>query len=138
MRRLRAEDPCPCLRGAPYRACCQPLHDGAPAPNPEALMRSRYAAYAGGVCSYILDTTDPAGPHAQAHRGRWLREVRAFCEETEFVGLDVLEHREDGDEGFVTFRARLRQRGRDASFVERSRFVREGGRWLYHDGQPGD
>ena len=44
---------CPCGSGTAYGACCGPLHDGAPAPTAEALMRSRYTAYA-------LDRTDQA------------------------------------------------------------------------------
>ena len=32
---------CPCGSGISYRDCCGPLHQGKPAPTPEALMRSR-------------------------------------------------------------------------------------------------
>ena len=40
--------PCPCGSGTAYGACCGPLHDGAPAATAEALMRSRYTAFAVG------------------------------------------------------------------------------------------
>ncbi|HAU19042.1 MAG TPA: hypothetical protein DCS72_11975, partial [Marinobacter adhaerens] len=36
---------CPCGSGKSYSECCQPLHHGEAASTPEALMRSRYAAF---------------------------------------------------------------------------------------------
>ena len=37
---------CPCGSGLAYEACCGPIIAGAPAATAEALMRSRYSAYA--------------------------------------------------------------------------------------------
>jgi SEC-C motif domain protein len=51
--------PCPCESGRLYSVCCQPYHQGTPAVNAEALMRSRYSAYAFGLAQYILDTWHP-------------------------------------------------------------------------------
>ena len=100
-------------------------------------MRSRFAAYAKGLVEYIADTTDPAGPHFEADRDTWLGSLTTFCRGTSFDGLDILDAPEpQGDEAFVTFRAHLTQRGRDVSFVERSRFRRVDGRWLYTEGEP--
>ena len=100
-------------------------------------MRSRYAAYAKGLVDYILDTTDPSGPQARPDRAAWREEVRAFCAATRFEGLRILGAPEPhGDEGFVTFEAKLSRDGADVSFTERSRFVRVEGRWLYRDGEP--
>lgn len=113
-------------------------------------MRSRYAAYALGLVDYVLDTTDPEGPQASPERRAWAAEVEGFIARTRFVGLEVLGAGSEGDAGssevscerpgpgaagsagWVQFHARLTQAGRDASFVERSAFVRRGGRWLYH------
>ena len=100
-------------------------------------MRSRYAAYALGLVDYVIDTTDPEGPQAQPDRRAWTADVAAFSRGTRFVGLDVLGAGQDADAGWVRFRATLEQGGRDASFTERSAFVRRGGRWLYVSGQPG-
>ena len=44
---------CPCQSGLDYAHCCQPLHQGRPAPSPEALMRSRFSAFALGNTDYI-------------------------------------------------------------------------------------
>jgi hypothetical protein len=40
-------------------------------------------------------------------------------------------------DGTVTFRAHFTDRGRPGRHEERSRFVREGGRWFYLDAEPG-
>ena len=98
-------------------------------------MRSRYSAYAARDVEFILATTHPSGPHHRADAAAWARDVAAFCRDTRFLGLEVLAAVEDGaDVGWVTFRARLTRGERDASFVERSRFERVDGRWLYHSG----
>jgi SEC-C motif-containing protein len=83
-------------------------------------MRSRFAAYALGKVGYIIQTERLAEPSSR-------ESLRRFCEQTEFVGLQILDETEET----VTFRATLLQNGRDASFTERSLFVKERGRWLY-------
>lgn len=127
-------EPCPCHSGQKYKRCCAPFHGGAQPPTPEALMRSRYAAYALGLTGYVLDTTDPLGPQAQPDRAAWAADVAAFSRRTRFEGLEVQGAGQEGDEGWVRFRALLTREGRDASFTERSRFVRRDGRWLYVSG----
>lgn len=50
-------DPCLCGSDKPATDCCTPCHEGtAPAPTAEALMRSRYVAYALGLEPYLLAT----------------------------------------------------------------------------------
>ena len=51
---------CPCGSGDPLDDCCGRYHQGHPAPTAEALMRSRYSAYALGLVDYLRDTTLPA------------------------------------------------------------------------------
>ena len=131
---------CPCRSRRLLKRCCGPVLAGRPAESPEALMRSRYAAYALGRTDYIVATTDPGGPQWQGEPGGdtapWEADIRRFCETTRFVGLRILEAPEPvGDEGTVSFRAELEQGGRDASFAERSRFTRADGRWRYHSGE---
>ena len=120
--------PCPCGHGPDYARCCQPLHEGAPAATAEALMRSRYSAYALGREDYLLASwhasTRPAalGLADQQHPPRWL-------------GLSVKRHESQGDSAVVEFIARLRVGGGSAQRMhEVSRFVREDGRWYYVDG----
>ena len=56
---------CPCGSGLPYAGCCGPLHQGERvAETAEALMRSRYSAFAVGDVAYLVRTWHPAGrPH---------------------------------------------------------------------------
>src|SRR3546814_13039588 len=49
---------CPCGSKYSYAQCCKPLHEGAPAVDAEALMRSRYSAYALSMVSYLLRSWD--------------------------------------------------------------------------------
>ena len=124
---------CRCHSGKQEKRCCGPLHEGKAAPTAEALMRSRYAAYARGLVDYIIATTAP-GPQVQADPEAWRRSIAQFCRQTRFEGLRIVEHVHGEEEAFVTFEATLTQAGRDASFSERSRFVRVEGRWAYHSG----
>jgi len=99
-------------------------------------MRSRYTAYCLDLPDYIIATTHPGGPHWEPDLASWRESIRRFTDATRFEGLEVLEAREDGERGEVTFRARLTQHGADASFTERSTFVQHDGRWRYHSGKP--
>jgi SEC-C motif-containing protein len=100
-------------------------------------MRSRYAAYALGLTDYILATTHPDGPHFQEDRAAWTADVDSFCKHTRFRGLKIVHRETAADRAWVTFHATLEQAGRDASFTEKSLFLKSGGRWTYHSGEPG-
>jgi SEC-C motif-containing protein len=53
----------------------------------------------------------------------------------QWLGLEIKDHRLTGaDSAEVTFVARFRVAGRAVRQHERSRFVFEGGRWWYVDG----
>lgn len=124
--------PCPCRSDEPeitaYADCCQRWHvglaEGVYAPTPEALMRSRYSAYVVGRIDYLLATWHPStGPgELELSPVKW-------------IGLEVRRAEEIGDAGVVEFVARCRVNGRAQRMHEISRFVREGGRWYYIDGQ---
>lgn len=125
---------CPCGTSAPYADCCGRYHAGAQhlmAPTAEALMRSRYSAYVLQLDDYLLATwhpsTRPTEPFHHEPELRWL-------------GLQLLHHEPaDDDHAQVEFVARSKLGGRAHRLRERSRFVREDGRWLYLDAvdQPG-
>jgi SEC-C motif-containing protein len=118
-------DPCPCGSGRPYVACCGPLHDGEPAATAEALMRSRYSAYARGHTDYVFRTWHPrTRPDDLPAPTTWL-------------GLEILRTEAGGPEdntGLVEFVARYRGRHGEERLREASRFERRGGRWVYVDG----
>lgn len=90
-------------------------------------MRSRYSAFVLGLTGYLLETwhpsTRPATLEPDEPGLKWL-------------GLEVRDHRVvDADHAEVEFVARSRLAGRASRLHERSRFVREGGRWYYVDGE---
>ena len=118
---------CPCHSGAKYKKCCRPYHDGNPAPTPEALMRSRYSAYALGKSDYIMRTTHVDSPHRQHDIAAWRASLDAFSRHTQFEGLSIVA----ADTNTVTFHAILSQDGRDTSFIENSVFRQEDGQWRY-------
>ena len=62
---------CRCHSRRAYKRCCEPLHQGRPAATPEALMRSRYTAYAMGLVDYVMDTTAAGSPHRVSDRAAW-------------------------------------------------------------------
>lgn len=124
-----ATDACPCGSGARFAACCGALLAGAqPAATPEALMRSRYCAFVLGDADYLLATwhprTRPAGLDL-ADQPQWQRLQVAGS------GQDA-----DGVQGWVEFAAHFRTAQGAGCLQERSRFLREQGRWFYLDGRP--
>lgn len=133
--RLSANQPCPCGSGRRAKACCGPILDGLAAPTPEALMRSRYTAYATGAAGHLMRTCAPDSPHHGADPIAWRAELQGWCAAVTFDGLTVFEASTDGDRGAVRFHARLHRGTTDLSFSEASRFVRRDGRWLYLDGE---
>ncbi len=117
---------CPCGSGIAYTACCGRFHAGAlhlQAPNAEALMRSRYSAFVLGLHDYLLATWHPSTrPPALEPDPPGLK----------WLGLNVRRHlQHDADHATVEFVARSKLAGRANRLHEVSRFVREGGRWLY-------
>ncbi len=134
--KVRPNAPCPCGSTHKFKKCCRPLLMGAKAPSPEALMRSRYTAYATGNVRYILHTTHPQGPHFRHDVEQWSAEVQAFSQGTSFDGLTVHTTRTVGDQGWVHFEVALTRHGEDQSFAENSAFRRLDGQWLYFSGEP--
>jgi SEC-C motif-containing protein len=94
-------------------------------------MRSRYTAYCEGAVHYLLETTT-----VERRASLLPGALRTYCAGLRGVSLEVLETEGGGPDdrtGTVTFRARLRLRGRPFEQVEKSLFEREGGRWVYVD-----
>lgn len=119
---------CPCGTGLPYAECCGRLHDGtATATTAEQLMRSRYSAFVVGDAGYLLGTWHPSTRPRSLDLDDGVR----------WTGLEVLATAGGGmlaADGTVEFRARYLVDRAPGAQHERSRFVREGGRWSYLDG----
>jgi SEC-C motif-containing protein len=134
MAHMSASAACPCgrvdakKRPVAYADCCGRYVDHfstATAPDAEHLMRSRYSAFVLERADYLLATWHPSTRPASLD----------FDEATKWLGLEVREHKDTGaDTAEVEFVARYRVQGRAVRLHERSRFVREDGRWFYVDG----
>lgn len=141
---------CHCGSQKNYAVCCQPFLTGkAHAQTPEELMRSRYSAFYEGNADYLIRTRH-ASKRDQDDRNR----IEQMMQETEWLGLRVVNHSADVASGVVEFVAFYRERNfsslsnfsplpdfKDERRVvlphqlhERSNFVRENGRWFYVDG----
>jgi len=123
---------CLCGSGQPFESCCGPLLNGEAAPTAEALMRSRYTAYAMGKVDYIAATHAPeaqedfdqAGSEEMSRKVKW---KGLTIEATTGGGPD-------DETGTVTFAARFAAQGQEQMHREISTFRKEDGRWYYVDG----
>ncbi|MGZ4958915.1 MAG: YchJ family protein [Methylomonas sp.] len=120
---------CLCGSGQTYPECCGRYHSGELAPpTAEALMRSRFSAYARRDVDYLLASWDPGKRPATID----------FSKETaEWQKLEIIGTKKGGskdNKGIVDFKAYYTQDGEDYFMHEISRFVKLGPRWLYLDG----
>jgi SEC-C motif-containing protein len=112
-----------------FDACCGPLLAGQrQAATAEALMRSRYTAFARQNVDYL--TTSHEHPEPQRLR----RELALRIDGQQWLKLEIVEAQQGGagDKiGFVTFVATYLEDGQIGELRERSRFRRKNGRWYY-------
>jgi len=97
-------------------------------------MRSRYAAFALGLGPYLVHTLAADHEDLALPRAELIRALSEVRHRQRFMGLRILHEADAGAEGEVMFYARIFEKGVDASFVELSRFVREGIAWRYASG----
>ncbi len=131
---MSAAQVCPCgrvdvrKRPVAYVDCCGRFIDHfntTLAPDAEHLMRSRYSAFVREQASYLLATWHSSTRPASLD----------FDADAKWLGLEVRQHQVAGpDTAAVEFVARYRVQGQAVRLHERSRFVREDGRWFYVDG----
>ncbi|WP_286239665.1 YchJ family protein [Neptuniibacter halophilus] len=124
---------CPCGSQKPFDYCCKPIIEGQkPAPTAEALMRSRYTAFALGAIDYLVDTTAPE------KRGKDDAELLADqVKYTNWVGLTILstEQGQPSDQtGSVEFEAHFETEDQRGVLHEKSNFRKDEGFWVYVDG----
>ena len=119
---------CPCggvPAGAPYESCCAPaLHNQHWPETAEALMRSRYTAFALHDADHLFRTWHPRARPARMHLDR----------QTHWTRLRVLRSEDGGPQdtaGTVEFRAEYRDRAGAGAMHEVARFEKRAGRWFY-------
>ena len=113
--------------------CCGPAIAGyVPAATAEALMRSRYTAYATSAIAYLVATL------AAASRGKLnIPAITKWSRTTVWRSLEIIATERGGisdEDGIVEFVARGVTTGVPFEQRERSRFRRERGVWVYVDG----
>lgn len=124
---------CPCGTGKKFEECCGPIIAGTtPAPTAEALMRSRYSAYAKGEIDFLLSSLHPDGSGDVDRQS-----TKAWSQSAEWHGLEVLSTKAGGENdetGEVEFVAKYSLRDEPQRHHELARFKRHKGQWLYVDG----
>ncbi|AIY00627.1 hypothetical protein ART_1028 [Arthrobacter sp. PAMC 25486] len=122
------ETRCPCQSGEQFQNCCaRYLATETPAPTAEALMRSRFSAFATANEDYLMRTWHPTTRPASLE----------LDPEQQWYLLEILDAHDGGafaTTGTVTFRAHYRSatdRKQRDSFTETSAFTKEGGQWFY-------
>lgn len=122
---------CPCDSGLNYLDCCQPYHQGQPAPNALALMRSRYSAYALALPEYLLATWHPDSRPSSLD----LSEEPAI----KWLGLAIkLASPEQNNKATVEFVARYKVADKAYRLHELSDFIKLNQRWYYLSGKQPD
>jgi SEC-C motif-containing protein len=125
---IRQLSHCPCGNLRPYEDCCGRFHAGDVADNAQKLMRSRYSAYVLRLEAYLLDTWHPSTRPPELH----LEDSNTPY----WIGLEIRSQQQNADTARIEFIARYRRKA--SGPIERqheiSRFVREGERWFYVEG----
>ena len=131
---------CPCggaptairLKGseAAFADCCgRYIEQGQLPPDALHLMRSRYTAFDLEHEAYLLHTWQETNRPGKLE----------FDVSAKWLGLDIKDYAQTGlqegqETAEVEFVARVRVAGKATRLHERSRFVCQGGRWLYVSG----
>lgn len=124
---------CPCGSLRYYADCCEPYITGAQnAPTAEALMRSRYAAYAEHAVDYLMQTCMLEGREKIDRKS-----TQDWSEKSTWLGLKILSVNGGGEgdtEGEVEFEASYEMQGLKELHHENARFKKLDGRWFYDQG----
>tara|TARA_R110001592_G_scaffold237306_8_gene496280 strand:- start:31732 stop:32130 length:399 start_codon:yes stop_codon:yes gene_type:complete len=122
---------CPCGSSENYSKCCQKAHiNQLEAKTAEALMRSRYSAFALGLGDY-LQQSHYSKTRPSKQQGI---ETEQWSKLVSWIKLDVQKSiggKLNDDEGTVQFCAYFLESGQVNTIVENSFFKKENGLWYY-------
>ena len=122
---------CPCGSELAYSGCCAPFHRAErEPPTPEALMRSRFSAFARGEWDYLWRTLHPEHEDRATPKDEMLRAMKRTAASYKYMRLCIL----DAKDARVLFRASVFEKGKDRSFMELSTFAHDGVGWRYLSG----
>lgn len=125
---------CPCGSGKTYENCCRPLIKGTlQAQTPEALMRSRYTAFAKIKVQYLLDTV-----HPDQRKDHDAGSIRKWSKNSLWRGLTIRDTQNGGPddkEGIVEFIAEYIEKDKKKRHHEIARFKKKDDSWYFYDGE---
>eukprot|EP00977_Amphora_coffeiformis_P009578 scaffold2205_cov167-Amphora_coffeaeformis.AAC.4 len=138
-----AKEKCPCGSGALYGDCCSPYHSGVKFPEaPSDVLKTRYSAFYYRIIPYIISTTHPVCRDYTENKIKWAKDLNknGMFDSFEFVSLQpapTTTPGKDENESFLEFKVKLRARdgSGEETIYEKSRFLKEGERWLYASGE---
>ena len=121
---------CPCHSQNFYENCCEPYHKNVQAPTCEALMRSRYSAFALQQIDYILETT---ALRQQAFLDR--AAIADWSKANQWLKLEVVQHQPklDKSHALVEFKAYYHDGKQQHVHHEISHFVLHQQHWYFLD-----
>lgn len=119
---------CYCGSQQDFANCCKPYIEGIKkAPTAEALMRSRYSAFATHKADYLVATT-----HFSTRKHHKKAAILEWAQSNQWIKLSVL----DSTKNTVTFKAfYLDDELKAQIHYEHSIFILEDGSWFYVDGE---
>ena len=119
---------CYCGSSNSYKECCEKfINSSQNAPTAEALMRSRYSAYATQAVGYLIATT------AVLQRKLLIKsDILEWSQSNKWNKLEIIE----ATENTVEFKAYYTD-SNNLSYIhhEKSTFIIEDGKWYYVDGE---
>ncbi len=128
-------NPCFCNSNLTFENCCKPIIEGTQqASTAEALMRSRYSAYASVATQYLLDST-----HISERANYSKTEIETWAKESSWQKLEIIACKnglEEDSVGEVEFKAYFKD-SKNASKIhhEKSVFQKENGIWYFVSGE---
>lgn len=122
---------CYCGNSQDYAKCCGKYHSGAELPpTAEALMRSRFSAFATKNLDYLFQTL-----HPQNRFEFDLAANKQWAEQADFKGLEILKAEENGTKGTVDFKATYVMQSETHVHHEIGTFRKQDGQWFYKQGK---
>jgi len=125
--------PCPCESKEEYKNCCYPFHQKKDFPETaEALMRSRYSAFALKLPEYLIETANIKSAEKE------FKALDENLENIEYVGLQIvstMQGKADDKIGKVEFIASYKHNDTLATHHEISKFKRFQKHWIYDSGE---
>ena len=119
---------CYCGNHLSFQECCEPYLKGEKKPiTAEALMRSRFSAYAVVNANYLINTT-----HRSTRKNHLKKDILHWCENNRWTQLEIIETTVNT----VTFKAHYIDNHKLPKIhFEKSTFILENDTWFYVDGE---